>query len=93
MDLTDEAGRASPHRADSAFGYLPGTTIADLAGTNGKIVFVTRHQTTIGSRTSSRKTGNALRVMQRRNTSAVEDTVISDYQHIAGDGSRSIERE
>src|ERR1700686_1404800 len=32
MDLTDEAGRASTRRADSARGYLPATTIADLTG-------------------------------------------------------------
>jgi hypothetical protein len=56
MDLTDEAGRASTRRADSALGYLPATTIADLAGTDTKVVFVARHQTTIGSRTLSRKT-------------------------------------
>jgi hypothetical protein len=47
MDLTDEAGRASTRRADSALGYLPATTIADLAGTDTKVVFVARHQTTI----------------------------------------------
>jgi hypothetical protein len=69
MDLTDEAGRASTRRADSALGYLPATTIADLAGTDTKVVFVARHQTTIGSRTLSRKTGNAVRVTQRGNTS------------------------
>jgi hypothetical protein len=63
MDLTDEAGRASPRRADSALGYLPATTIADLAGTDTKVVFVARHRTTIGSRTLSRKTRNAVRVM------------------------------
>ena len=34
---------------------------------------------------------NAVRVMQRRNTCASEDTAVSDLQHIAGDGSRSIE--
>jgi hypothetical protein len=49
MDLTDEAGRASPRRADSALGYLPATTIADLAGTDTKVVFVVHHETTIGS--------------------------------------------
>jgi hypothetical protein len=32
-------------------------------------------------------------VMQRRNTCASEDTAIPDFQHVAGDGSRSIERE
>jgi len=31
--------------------------------------------------------------MQRGNTCASEDTAISDLQHVAGDGSRSIERE
>jgi hypothetical protein len=93
MDLTDEAGRASPRRPDSALGYLPATTIADLAGTDAKVVFVARHQTTIGSRTLSRKTRNAVRVMQRGNTCAGEDTAISDLQHVAGDGSRSIETE
>jgi hypothetical protein len=93
MDLTDEAGWASTRRADSALGYLPATTIADLAGTDAKVVFVARHQTRIGSRTLSRKTRNAVRVMQRGNTCASEDTAISDLQHVAGDGSRSIERE
>jgi hypothetical protein len=93
MDLTDEAGRASTRLADSALGYLPTTTIADLAGTDTEVVFVARHQTTIGSRTLSRKSRNAVRVMQRRNTCASEDTAISDFQHVAGDGARSIERE
>jgi hypothetical protein len=65
MDLTDEAGRASTRPADSARGFLPAAAIADLAGTDTKVVFVARHQTTIGSRTLSRKTRNALRVMQR----------------------------
>src|SRR5450631_1424700 len=93
MDLTDEAGRASTCRADPARGFLPATTIADLVGTDTKVVFVARHQTTIGSRTLSRNTRNAVRVMQRRNTCASEDTAISDFEHVAGDGSRSIERE
>ena len=51
MDLTDEAGRAPTRRTYSARGFLPATTIADLAGTDTKVVFVARHQTTIGSRT------------------------------------------
>jgi hypothetical protein len=93
MDLTNEAGRASTRRADPAPGYLPATTIADLSRTDAKVVFVARHETTIGSRTLSRKTRNAVRVMQRRNTCASEDTAISDSQHVAHDGSRSIERE
>ena len=93
MDLTDEAGRASTRRAEPAPGYLPATTIADLAGTDTKVVFVARHQTTIGSRALSRKTRNAVRVMQRGNNCAGEDTGISDLQHVAGDGSRSVERE
>jgi hypothetical protein len=73
MDLTDEAGRASTRRADSALGYLPPTTIADLAGTDTKVVFLARHRTTIGSRTLSRKSRNAIRVTQRGNTCAGED--------------------
>src|SRR5450631_289819 len=93
MDLTDEAGRASTRRADSARGFLPAAAIADLARTDTKVVFIARHQTTIGSPTLSRKTRNGVRVMQRRNTCASEDTVISDSQHVAGDGSRSIEKE
>jgi hypothetical protein len=93
MDLTDEAGRASTRRADPALGYLPAAAIADLAGTDTKVVFVARHQTTIGSRPLSRKARNAVRVMQRGNACAGEDTAISDLQHVAGDGSRSIETE
>ena len=93
MDLTDEAGRASTRRAVSALGYLPAAAIADLAGTDTKVVFVARHQTTIGSRTLSRKTRNAVCVMQRGNTCADEDTAISNSRHVAGDGSRSVERE
>jgi hypothetical protein len=91
MDLTDEAGRASTHPTDSAF--VPAAVIADLAGTDTKVVFVARHQVTIGSRTLSRKARNTVRVMQRGNTCAGEDTAISDFQHVAGDGSRSIEKE
>jgi hypothetical protein len=41
----------------------------------------------------SRKTRNAVRVMRRGNTCAGEDAAISDFQHVAGDGSRSIEKE
>jgi hypothetical protein len=93
MDLTDEADRAFTRRADPAGGFLPATAIADLARTDTKVVFVARHQTTIGSRTLSRKTRNSVRVMQRGNTNTGEDTAISDLQPIAGDGSRSIERE
>ena len=65
----------------------------DLAGTDTKVVFVARHPPTIGSRTLSRKTRNAVRVMQRGNTCTSEDTVVSDYQHVAGDGAGSIETE
>jgi hypothetical protein len=93
LDLADEAGRASPRGADLARVSLLAAAIPDLAGTDTKVVFVARHQTTIGSRRLSRKTRNAVRVMQRGNTCAGEDTAISDLQHVAGDGSRSIERE
>src|SRR5450631_3046855 len=93
MDLTDEAGRASTRRADPARGFSSAAAIAGLAGTDAKVVFVARHRTTIGSRTLSRKTRNAIRVMQRRSTCASEDTAIADSQHVAGDGSRSIEKE
>jgi hypothetical protein len=47
MDLADEAGRASTRHADSARGFLPAAAISDLAGTDTKVVFVARHQTTI----------------------------------------------
>jgi hypothetical protein len=36
---------------------------------------------------------NAVRVMQRGDTSAGEDAAISDLQHLTGDGPRSVERE
>jgi hypothetical protein len=55
MDLTDEAGLASARRADPARGCPPATTIADLARTDAKIIFVARHETTIGSRKASGK--------------------------------------
>jgi hypothetical protein len=93
LDLANKTGRASTRRADSARGYLTAAAIADLAGTDTKVVFVARHQTTIGSRISPRKTRNVARVLQRGNTCAGEDTAISDLQPIAGDGARSIERE
>jgi hypothetical protein len=93
MDLTDEAGRASTRRAEFAPGSLPANAIADLAGTDTKVVFVARHQTTVGSRTLSHKTRNAVRMMQRRNTCASEDKAVSELLHVAGDGSRSIETE
>jgi hypothetical protein len=93
MDLTDETGQTSPRRADPALGNLPATAITDLAGTDTKIVFVARHETTIGSQPLSRKSNNAVHVMQRGNTCASEDTAISDLPHVAGDGPRSIERE
>jgi hypothetical protein len=93
MDLTDEASRASTRRAEPARGYLPAAAIVDLARTDAKVVFVACHQTTIGSRTLSRKTRNAVRVMPHGNTCAGEDTVISDFRHVTSDGSRSIEKE
>jgi hypothetical protein len=46
MDLTDEAGRASTRRADPARGFLHAAAIADLPGTDTKVVFVARHETT-----------------------------------------------
>jgi hypothetical protein len=63
MDLPHEAGRASTRRADPARDFLPATPIADLAGTDTKVVFVARHETTIGSRKTYRKSRNAVRVM------------------------------
>ena len=39
-----------------------------------------------------RKARNVVCVVQRRNSYASEDTAISDLRHVAGDGSRSIER-
>jgi hypothetical protein len=50
MDLTDEAGRAATCRTDRARGCPPATTIANLAGTDAKVVFIACHETTIGSR-------------------------------------------
>jgi len=55
MDFTDEAGRASTRAADPARRCAPATTIADLAGTDAKVVFVACHETTIGSRNACRK--------------------------------------
>jgi len=49
VDLTDEASRASTGRADPARGFLPAAAVADLAGTDTEVVFVARHETTIGS--------------------------------------------
>ena len=93
MNLTDEAGRASARRAYPAPGFLPAAAIPNLAGTNPKVVIVVCHETTIGSRTLSRKTRNAVRVMQRGNSCAGEDTAISNLQHVTGDGCRSIEKD
>src|SRR4051812_7475793 len=55
MDFTEEAGRASARRADAARGFLPAPAIADLAGADAKVVFVARHETTIGIRRADRK--------------------------------------
>jgi hypothetical protein len=55
MHLADEAGRACAH-ADAA----RAATIADLAGTDAEVVFVVRHETTIGSRNASGKRENAI---------------------------------
>jgi hypothetical protein len=93
MDLTDKAGRASTRCANSAPGYLPAAAIAGLAGTGANLVMVARHQATIESRASSRKAGNAVRVMQRGNTCTGTHAVISDLRRVASDGSRRIERE
>ncbi|WP_423959909.1 hypothetical protein [Bradyrhizobium sp.] len=68
LNLANEGGRASTHRADPAPGLLRTATVADPAGTEAEGVFAARHRTTIGRRTLSRKARNAVRVMQRRNT-------------------------
>jgi hypothetical protein len=47
MDFTDETGRTSSRRAGPALAYLTATAIADLAGTDAKVVFVARHEMTI----------------------------------------------
>ena len=93
MDFADKTGRASMRRADPAPGYLPAATMADLTGTDTKVDFVARHQTTIGGRTLLRKTEQAVRVMQRGNNCAGGDAAISEFRRVAGDGSRSIETE
>jgi hypothetical protein len=55
MDFAEEARRPSPHPADPAR-FRPCTiTIADLTGANVEVVFVTCHETTIGSRNTSDK--------------------------------------
>jgi hypothetical protein len=55
MDLAEEAGGSSTYPADPA-GARPRTTaIADLAGSDAEVVFVVRHETTIGSGKASRK--------------------------------------
>jgi hypothetical protein len=55
VHLADEAGRALPHCADPA-----GATVADLARTDAEVVFVVRHEATIGGRNASGKRGNAV---------------------------------
>jgi hypothetical protein len=50
MDLADEASRAAPYPANPACTRAPITLIANLTGTDAKVVFVARHETTIGSR-------------------------------------------
>jgi hypothetical protein len=55
MDLTEEARRAAAYPANRACVRASTTLIADLAGTDAKVVFVARHQTTIGSRTMPSK--------------------------------------
>ena len=55
MDHTEEAGRSSAHPADPASTCPPTTAVTDLAGTDAEVVFVTCHETTIGSRKGSRK--------------------------------------
>jgi hypothetical protein len=55
MDFTDEAGRASTRCPDPARDCPPATTIADLPGADAKIVFVARHEATIGGRNAAGK--------------------------------------
>jgi hypothetical protein len=51
MHLTDEAGRASTRRADSALGYLPAITIANLTGTDANMTDNADRSSTSRSRT------------------------------------------
>jgi hypothetical protein len=55
MDLPGEAGRTSAHATDAATAGPHTTTIADLAGTESKVVVIARHGMTIGSRAKARK--------------------------------------
>ena len=60
MDLADKTGRASAHPTDPARGSKPAATVADLAGTDAEVVFVASHEATIGSRSTARKSKNAV---------------------------------
>jgi hypothetical protein len=55
MHFADEAGRAAACRADPACGLGSAGTVADLAGTDAEVVFIVRHETTIGSRNAPGK--------------------------------------
>jgi hypothetical protein len=90
MDLTEEAGPSSAHPADPA--STPPRTIAitDLAGTDADVVFVMCHETTIGSRNTSRKNRNAPIAEERRNTCASVSASVSRIPHIASDVAETV---
>ena len=91
MDLADEARRASAHPADPARAGPCATTIADLAGTDAKVVFVACHETTIGSRNAAGKREMQPVVEERRNTCIGVGSAVSPSPHIAGDGAQTVE--
>ncbi|HWL73583.1 MAG TPA: hypothetical protein VNQ74_06905, partial [Burkholderiaceae bacterium] len=55
MNLTEEACRSPVDPADPARTRPCTTPIMDLAGTDAEVVFVTCHETTVGSRHTSGK--------------------------------------
>ncbi|MCP3467029.1 hypothetical protein [Bradyrhizobium sp. CCGUVB23] len=55
LDLTEETGRASAHRACPARARLYTTTIPNFAGKDAKVIFVPRHELTIEGRKTPHK--------------------------------------
>jgi hypothetical protein len=87
MHLGKERLRAWPDGARGA----PASTVADPAGTDAEMVFVVRHEATIGRSNGRHKVENDSIGLWRRNTCHGAEAAEGRTPHIAGATQNSIE--
>ena len=87
MHLGQEGLRARPDGARDT----PASTVADPAGTDAEMVFVVRHDATIGRSNRRHKVENDSIVLWRRNTCCRVETAEPRTMHVAGATHNTIE--